>query len=57
LKNKRAAGLDNISFIEEIYALHVKPLLELVSGTVGEDIFLSTLKKSVVKPAYIKRIK
>jgi hypothetical protein len=35
----------------------LKPLLEYLSASIIEGIFPSTLKKSVVKPVYKKRMK
>jgi hypothetical protein len=56
LQSKDSAGLDDISpyLLKEYVPYKMKPLLELVSVSVREDIITTMLKKAVVKPIYKK---
>jgi hypothetical protein len=59
VNNKKSAGLDNISpyLLKKCVPYMLKLLLELVSASIGEDIFPSSLDKLVLKQVYEKGIK
>jgi hypothetical protein len=51
-----SAGLDDLSpyFLKKCVPCMLKPLLELLTVSIREDIFPYAFKKSVVKPVYKK---